>query len=143
MQQQRPTNPPDLTDGWPDDPANADLARLASDLFASRPHLPQLALDRIQVRMRQEAVRVARRRRVATVAAILIAAAALAIGLPYAFRTHPTPPAPAEPTASVPDVPIQDQFKVTLPTANPKAPHRPLIDLENAGPLFGDPAPRR
>ncbi|MEZ0266122.1 MAG: hypothetical protein ACAI43_15440, partial [Phycisphaerae bacterium] len=136
-------HPPDLTDGWPDDPANAELARLASDLFASRPQLPPLALDRIQVRMRQEVVRVARRRRVATVAAVLVAAAALAIGLPYAFRTRPTQPAPAGPTTSAPDVPIQDQFKVTLPTATPKAPERPLIDLENAGPLFGDPAPKR
>jgi hypothetical protein len=61
------------------------------------------------------------------------------------FRPRPAPPSPTTPDHPVAstDVPIQDQFQVTLPTATPKAPDRPLIDLENTGPLFGDPPPKR
>jgi len=126
----RPTQlPADLTDHWPEDPLNEDLARLASELVSSRRELSALSLDRIQVRVRQEIIRVGRRRRLMSIAAVFVLAIAAIIGARVFFATRTD--SRIEPRA--PDAngaaPIQDQFQVTLPSATPRAPSRPLIDL--------------
>jgi len=124
---------PDLEKDWPRDPANEDLARLGQDLFANRPELSQLALDRIQIRMRQEMTRPWWQRRLRKLIACTIATIALAIGL-YTFFTIPTPHTnitkhPEERT-------IQDHYEITLPPTTPRPPKKPLIDLQQNNDLF-------
>jgi hypothetical protein len=99
--------------------------------------LPQIALDRIEVRMRQEIERVGRRRRWRTVVAGLVACAAIAAGAFAWVRTagksgtnvggHAT---------TAPAAVVRDRYEVATPPGTPRAPDKPLIDLEGNGNLF-------
>ena len=131
--------PPDLTDHWPDDPANDDLARLAQDLVSSRRELSTISLDRIHVRLRQEVVRVERRQTWMTIAAIFILAVAAFLGARAFITARTSSPATTDAPPVRDSIPIQDQFQVTLPAATPKTPQRPLIDLAPDRALFGEP----
>ena len=75
--------PDDLTEGWPDEPTNEELARFAEGLRASRPALSHEALGRVEAAMRREmaARPKARRRRWATLAASLAAFALSLLGV--------------------------------------------------------------
>jgi hypothetical protein len=140
MSDRRSKTLPDLTDGWPDEAGNEELSSLGQELFADRPELSQIALDRIQVRMRREMNRPWWSRRWRTVAFSLVALIAIGTGahqLIHCSKTHSGRPADA-PT-------VQDRYDVTLPPTSPKAPDKPLIDVERDKELFGKDAkePRR
>jgi hypothetical protein len=119
----------DLTQEWPEDPANDDLARLSQELLANRPELSQLALDRIQIRMRREMNRPWWQRRWRTVIGALFAAVALSMGIGAVFMLskHESPRYSGSGPASAPAV--RDRYEVTLPGSSPKPPDKPLIDL--------------
>jgi hypothetical protein len=128
---------PELTEDWPDD-ANDELARLGQDLFAAAPPLPQIALDRIQVRMRQEMDRASRTRRLRTFAACAVAAVAVGLGVYGWVRTggpRDAQPAKVAAPAEAPAA-VRDRYDVTLPPTAPAAPDRPLIDLRRYDELF-------
>lgn len=135
MTQRRPIDPADLTDAWPDDPANEELARTAADVFAAAPALPQIALDRIEVRMRAEIARVERYRRLRRLLIVglgvvaLVAIAWLAAGY---LRNRPLPRGESGPASA----PVQDRFRVTLPPTSPRAPDKPLVDPARDADLF-------
>jgi hypothetical protein len=137
----RPLDRADLTDAWPDDPANDDLARTAADLFAASPALPQIALDRIQVQMRAEMIRLDRLRLFRKLIFVTLATLALAAGVWLAVnrsrRAAPTSEKPQPAPASV-----HDRFQVTLPPTSPKSPEKPLLDPAKDADLFGKGAKR-
>jgi hypothetical protein len=126
----------DLTQGWPEDPGNDDLARLGQELFANRPELSQLALDRIQIRMRQEMNRPWWQRRWRTVLIYIVGAVALSLGaygLINSSSRHTARDTSGTP-ASRPAV--QDRYEVTLPGTSPKPPDKPVVDLGRYNDLF-------
>lgn len=127
----------DLSQDWPGDPANEDLARLGQDLFANRPELSQLALDRIQIRMRQEMNRPWWRRRWRTLLAAFTAIVALSLGVHawLASSKHESPPHNLNAKTETP--PVQDHFGVTLPNTSPKPLDRPVVDLQKYNDLLG------
>jgi hypothetical protein len=128
---------PDLSQDWPSDPANEDLARLGQDLFASRPELSQLALDRIQIRMRQEMNRPWWQHRWRTLLASFVAAIALSLGIHgwiSSSKSHDVLHHSGNEKVEVP--PVQDRFNVTLPNTSPKPPDKPAIDLQQYNDLF-------
>jgi hypothetical protein len=127
----------DLTDDWPDQPGNDDLARVGTELFADGPELPQIALDRIQVQMRQEMNRIGRRRRLRTILFMLVACGAIAVGL-WAWQRGRTAHRTGVPTTQkAAPAAVRDTFDVPLPRSTPAAPPKPLIDLQGNGKLFG------
>ena len=131
--------PADLTDHWPDDPANEDLARLAGDLVSTRRELPTISLDRIQLRMRQEVIRTGRRRRWRTIAALFVLVIAGYMGVRAFLTARTSSNTTTHASRGGDSTPVQDRFQVTLPAATPKAPNRPLIDLSRHSALFGGP----
>src|SRR5687768_8466268 len=106
----------DLKEGWPDHPENDELANVGRELFAERPELPQIALDRIQIQVRQELSRVGRQRRLRTVLIAMVACAAIAAGV-WAWksttgRQRATTPSPATTTPST----VRDAYDVAIPS---------------------------
>lgn len=135
--QRHPTSRPDVTEGWPEHPGNEELARLGNELFGHLPGLPQIALDRIQVRMRQEMNRPWWARRWRTLLGVGVAAVALSIGTWGWLRsTHPR--AGTSPSAGATTQPpgVRERFDISLPPTSPKPPERPLIDLRRDQDLF-------
>jgi hypothetical protein len=126
----------DLTDAWPEEAGNEELARVGQELFADRPALPQIALDRIQVQMRREIGRVERARKWRRLVLGLLGCIAIAVGLwgwlhPRKTGTVGNNTAPAEQPA------VRDTFEVTLPPTPPNPPEKPLVDLDRYKGLFG------
>lgn len=126
--------PHDLTEGWPNDPENADLARFAEELQRSLPQLPDAALQRIERRLTHEADRLPRRRwpwlRLGVVAAGILLLA-LAWTAPR-LLVRPPGVAPSEDW-------VVDSFPMEL--ARPPAaiaPERPLVRLNENQSLFID-----
>ena len=134
----RPTDTlPDLTEHWPDDPANEELSRLGRELFVNRPELLPDALERVRATMRRE---MDRPRRWRTVLALAIACLAIALGV-IAWQATRGPRHVGVPTTSTQPAMVRDRFEVTLPPASPKAPDRPLIDLNRDKELFSPSKP--
>ena len=137
----------DLTDGWPDEPGNDELADFAARLRDSRPALSREALARVGAAMRREmAPRPSRKRRWAFVAGGVAAVAVLAIGLWAHLRPVARPPAspprevarpqpPREPAQPSPTVATY-RVRLSVPPAEPPA--RPLLPLEQYETLYAD-----
>jgi hypothetical protein len=130
----------DLSQDWPSDPANEDLARFGHDLFAIRPELSQLALDRIQIRMRQEMNRPWWQHRWRSLLAAFVAIAALSLGV-HAWLASSKHESPHNTLSAKPEAPIvQDHFGITLPNSSPKPPDKPVVDLQKYNDLIGQSA---
>lgn len=127
----------DLMQGWPEDPTNDDLARLGQELFTNRPELSQLALDRIQIRMRQEMNRPWWQRRWRTVIGVLFAAAALSVGIGAFFMLSKHELSRHSSSGPTTAPVVRDRFQVTLPASSPKPPDKPVIDLGRYNDLIG------
>ncbi len=124
-------NPNDfLTEGWPPEPGNPELARFAEQLRTVQPELPPESLERVEQRMREERAASARRwrRQRLVMGAGLAAAVLLAVGI-YAFLPRPQAQPPR----------IQDVYRVefTAPPA-PPPPQRSLVRIEEYQSLFSD-----
>lgn len=130
MTEKTPKTLPDLTADWLAEPGNEELARLGADLFAARPQLPQIALDRVQVRMRQAMQRRARARAWRRWGfALLLCSAALLVGI----RLF----GPGRGPTSDPDALVREKFTVDTPPASTAAPDKPVIDVDSYKDLFG------
>jgi len=119
----------DVTEGWPDEGGNAELAQFARNFARSIPQLSPQAIDRVHERMLQSRRRARAGGPWAGVLAGLSAAAAilLAIGLWHAVATC-RPAMPEPPVAT--QTPVQDTFTVAFTgLPSPKSPDRPLVNL--------------
>lgn len=130
MTEKTPRTLPDLTADWPAEPGNDDLARLGNDLFAGRAQLPQIALDRVQVRMRQAMQRRARGRAWRRWGiALLLCVAALVVALQLI--------GPGRGPTGAPDALVREKFTVDTPPASTAPPDKPVIDVDSYKDLFG------
>jgi hypothetical protein len=127
--------------GWPDDPENPELLRLAEQLLADRPTLSAEALARIEQTLVQALAGRQVRRRRTLVGIVLGLAAALLIGAGAYLLFRPTPP-PVEPLPVVKQQPpdrVQDRYPIALPApSETSGPERSLVRLEPHRSLFTD-----
>ena len=135
----------DLTEGWPDEPGNEELARFAARLRSSQPALPPEATARIERAMgRAMSAEQARgaRRRSAYPASVLSAAAAglLGVGVYLYFRAAPSGSemarAPAPGQRGAPAAAVHDRYRVRFAPLPPPAPDRALLNLEDHRSLY-------
>jgi hypothetical protein len=120
------------TEGWPDDPANAELLQLAQQLPDAAPPLPVDALARVREQMQSEMGRTQRRRRFAF--GIGMAAAILFAIIGY-FTSYPS-----RNSSNAPDArrrSIEDRIVVAVGDAG-NAGGKPLIPLDEYRSLFAD-----
>ena len=136
--------PDDLTEGWPEEPTNEELARFAERLRAARPALSHEALGRVEAAMRREmaARPKARRRRWATLAASLAAAVLLALGVHLHLRPGkrvpvPTPTMVASRTPAAPTG-ARDSYTVRFAAPPAAVPAGPLLSLLDYETLYAD-----
>jgi hypothetical protein len=119
----------DLTEGWPPDPQNEELARFAEELHAALPELPAESLAKVEQQLQAELAQQARRRmwaRLAVAASIL-----LALGAGGYFWLRP----PAERHAAR----VDERFTVALAAPQIPLPSQPpLVRLEEHQSLFAD-----
>ncbi|MCI0459400.1 MAG: hypothetical protein L0Z62_20815 [Gemmataceae bacterium] len=123
--------PQNLTEGWPDDPQNEELARFATELQAALPALPPESLARveqsIQAELKRRHARWRRWTRLAAAAAVL-----LALGVGGFLWMRSTPEQRAE-------APVEDRYRVELAApVVPLPPQPPLVRLEEHKSLFAD-----
>lgn len=127
-----------LTEGWPSEPDNPELAQFAEKLRAAQPELPPDSLDRVEQRMKDERTALARRmqKRRIFMGAGLAAAVVLSVGI-YAFLPRQRPDAPGASPVTL--RPVHDVYRVdfTAPPA-PRPPQRPLVRVEEYQSLFSD-----
>lgn len=122
-------DPDDLTEGWPDEPDHAELARFAADLQASLPALPDAALHRIEARITAEPHAAPRRQPWRLLTAAGVAAAVLAALGWWGRAVWVQPDAPT--------VAVEDRFPVAfVPAAMSSADDRPLVRLADYQSLF-------
>lgn len=130
--------PDDLTEGWPDEPGNAELARFAQELRSSRPALPEESLAWVGQTIQEElAARPRRPRR--SLAYAGLAAGLLLVGLGYLLFFRPAPP--PGPVVEPPRRPerIEDRYPVELAAPPlPAPPERALVRLDDYRSLFTD-----
>jgi hypothetical protein len=120
----------DLTEGWPADPRNEELARFAGKLQAALPVLPPDALERVGQKVHAELARQARRR----VRLGLAAAASVLLALGVGGYVWLRPP-PGERTPA----PVEDRYTVELAVPQaPLPPQPPLVRLEEHQSLYAD-----
>jgi hypothetical protein len=118
----------ELTEGWPADPQNEELARFAEEFQAGLPTLPAESLAKVERRLQEEVGRRARRRRLAGLA--MAAGILLAVGGYVWLR-----PAPLERAGA----PVEDRFTVELAAPQPPLPPQPpLVRLDEHQSLFAD-----
>lgn len=134
----------ELTEGWPADPENDELARFAEELGASLPELPAAALARVEQRVgAAAAARLKwRARRVAYAVAALAAVALLAVALWRGLFVAP-PPAPAPPhdpaprqAQGDPPAPVHDISAIEVAGPPPPPPAQPPLRLDAHQTLF-------
>jgi hypothetical protein len=127
-----------LTEGWPPEPGNPDLARFAEELRASQPQLPPESLEHVERRIMEEGGAFARRRRLRRIAigAGMAAAVVLSVAL-YAFLPRPRSDTSGNNPVTQAS-PVRDVYRVdfTAPPAPP--PQSPLIRVEEYRSLFSD-----
>lgn len=122
-------HPDDLTEGWPDEPDHAELARFAADLQAHLPALSDAALNRIAARIDAEAPLARRRPWRLAAAAAVAALVLLALGWWGRDAWRPQPGGAT--------VAAEDRFPVAfLPGAAASADDRPLVRLADYRSLF-------
>lgn len=120
-----PNNPADdLTEGWPVEAGNAELARFARQLREERPELSAAALDRVHDRLRAALAAPTPQRPPwrLWLGAGLAASVLIALGLSYTeiFRSHQPRVNPSAGTpASSPGV--QDRYSVRFAEPTPPA----------------------
>ena len=136
----------DVTDGWPDEPGNEELARFAARVRSARPALSEEAMARVERAMLREmspATGARRRRRTMCFGAALAAAAAALLGVGIYLYVRPNgPPRPQGP----PESPhrrqhvarVQDDYPVRFPSTPVKPPDAPLLRLEDYRSLYAD-----
>ena len=125
-----------LTEGWPPDPDNADLAHFAEQLRAARPEMSEDSLQRIGQAVRKEIVsRHARRKRWA-VGLAAAAAAAVLITLALVRDSSPPAPPPSDGAAQTQAAEVHDSCTVELAPPRAPAPERPPLQLEDHQSLF-------
>ena len=133
--------PNDLTDGWPDDPGNADLARFGADLRASLPALPDEALARVEQKLARERKAIRRRRAVLVgvgIAAALLLSAAVGWRLWSTSAPAPTPEPPRTAKEDAPAERVDDRMTVQFAPAQVETPERPLVPVERYQSLFAN-----
>lgn len=141
-----------LTEGWPDEPGNAELAKFAARIRSSRPALSRQAMARIGRAMRRAMDAKSRRssRRWPTYPAYVLSAAAaalLAVGVYLYFRAawqRPSfPPEEAPPAARAKEGAqaggVLDTYRVRFASLPVSPPDRPLLRLEDYRTLYTDP----
>jgi len=129
---------PHVDEGWPADPENEELARLAEQLPAVAPPLPPAALARVEKLMQAELDRAAWRsrwRRIAlgwsVAAAILLAVAAYAM---FRGETHGDPALVQRDAVF-----IEDRITIAVGGVAPAPAHeKPLLRLDDYRSLFTD-----
>lgn len=140
-----------LTEGWPDEDGNQELARFAVRVRSSRPALGEDAMARVHAAMRQEMADLSGplpRRWVLGAASVAAAAAAVILvagsylgGLRHRQVSRPQAPLPVRAQG------VQDTYPVclaippaVLPRPSPPAspPGRPLVSLDEYQPLYAD-----
>jgi hypothetical protein len=130
----------DRTEGWPDEPSNDELARLADELRRGRPELPEAALAQVGQRLDRELTRAGSRwQRGLVLRAALAAGLLLAGGVGYWFstRTAPEPAPPGPGPVAVEPAHVEDHFTVRLAGPRPpEPPERPLLRLDEHQSLF-------
>ncbi len=123
--------PHDLTEGWPEDPQNEELARFATELQAALPALPAEALARVEQTIQGEL----QRRRAPWRRWMHLAVAAsvlLALGVGGFLWLRPAPEEHSAPR-------VEDRYTVKLaPPVVPLPPQPPLVRLEEHQSLFAD-----
>jgi len=133
----------DLTDGWPDEPGNEELARFAAMLRSSRPAMAPEAMARVERAMKRglSARRARGGRRWSVYPAYVLSAAAaavLAVGVYLQFRVASPGPPPADTARKAPAV-VHDRYRVRFAPLPAAAPDRALLDLDNYRSLYADP----
>jgi hypothetical protein len=141
-----------LTEGWPDEAGNEELAEFAARIRSSRPALPRQAMARIERAMKQAMAAGPRRssRRWPAICAYVLSAAAatlLAVGVYLHFRVAghrpASPPGQAPPAARAKDRAqaglVLDTYRVHFASLPVRPPDRPLVRLEDYRTLYSDP----
>lgn len=139
----------DLTEGWPDEPGNEELAELARRLRSSRPALSNQAMARIAQAMRREMTAHSPgggRRRLLRPAAAAAAAAVLAVGTHLHFRANGPPAAPPSDQTTqgrraglaAGAAGAQDSYRVYFASPPAPPPDGPLLSLEEYKSLYTD-----
>ncbi|HYT88826.1 MAG TPA: hypothetical protein VEL76_08970 [Gemmataceae bacterium] len=125
---EQPAN--NLTEGWPPDPHNEDLARFAGELHAALPEMALGSLANVEQRLHEELTRQRRRGRLARLA--LAASVLLALGIGGYAWLRPT-------TAERQPRPVDERFTVELAAPQTPLPSQPpLVRLEEHQSLFAD-----
>ena len=131
-----------LTEGWPDEPGQGELAEFAEKLRADRPRLAPQALDNVAAALRREISAQQHARRNAWLWFSLAATVLLAAGLYSALRsvTPPVVPKTEEIAQTLPPTPptqITDHYSVEFaPLQAAGAPQRPLLSTEKYRSLY-------
>jgi hypothetical protein len=134
------TPPDDLTEGWPDDPQNAELARFARELAAARQELAPDAMARVEQRLQRELTARRPRRALFAIAAVAAAAVLLGVGA-YLYLMPPATPVEPIPVVAQPvsaDL-VRDQYVIEF-RAPPAAVQveRSLVRIDQHRSLFTD-----
>lgn len=129
----------EITNDWPTDSQNEELARLADQMQCAIPSLSVDAMARIERRMRAELDRIERRQRWRNVGfgAGLAASILLAIGGYVFLRPDQTAPVALQPL--VKSTPLEEQITiaVSVPSRTP-TPEKALVRLDEYRSLFAD-----
>lgn len=117
-----------LTEGWPEENGNEELAEFARQVRANLPELPPEAMQRVHGGMR---LRTSRRPVYFwRVLAGMAAAAAIGIGVGvWRFHSRDPAPYPKPPT-------VQDTYVIQLPAPHVTVPDRPLLKLSDYASLL-------
>lgn len=114
----------ELTEGWPDEPGDEELAAFAGELRGAMSELPEAAMKRIESRMRWRMRRGMWIRR-----AVGVAAAVAAVTGGYAVLRMRQPERPTL---------VRDVYTVTtMPVPVGETPSRPLVAVEEYAGLIG------
>jgi hypothetical protein len=132
-------DPKDMTQDWPRDPDNDELARLAEHLQNAPPALPTSALVRVEQRIHEEFDRIECRQRWRRVAFGWSIAASMLLAVSGYVQLRMRDADVSTPIAKQAVTPIDDRIVITIGTSQPSASdEKALVRLDEYRSLFAD-----
>lgn len=129
----------DLTEGWPDDPENAELARLAHELRTARPQLSSAALERVRHSTGEAVVRAIHARKRSTWnARVLGAAAMILLAVFLRLLAFTSGQAPVSSVRDKTPSSVTDTYTLNCSIPAPARVDRAVVSLQRYASLYRD-----